>query len=44
MFEALSQEDLEYAVIDATNVYVHRHGPGAKGRLLVRLSVAQRVA
>ena len=37
MFEALSDEpDLEYAMVDATIVKVHRHGQGAKGGLRVR--------
>ena len=34
MFEAVSGEpDMEYAMIDATIVRVHRHGQGAKGGL-----------
>ncbi len=32
IFEALSDDpDLEYAMVDATVVKVHRHGQGAKG-------------
>ena len=32
MFEAASNEpDMEYAMVDATIVRVHRHGQGAKG-------------
>ena len=34
IFDALSEEpDMEYAMIDATIVKVHRHGQGAKGGL-----------
>lgn len=34
IFDALSDEpDLEYAMVDATIVKVHRHGQGAKGGL-----------
>jgi transposase len=37
MFEAVSgQPDMEYAMVDATIVKVHRHGQGAKGGLRVR--------
>ncbi len=37
MFEAVSDDpDMEYAMIDATIVPVHRHGHGAKGGLSVR--------
>ena len=37
LFEAVSDEpDMEYAMIDATIVHVHRHGQGAKGGLSVR--------
>jgi transposase len=37
MFEALSDDpDLEYAMVDATIVKVHRHGQGAKGGLRAR--------
>ena len=38
IFDALSGEpDMEYAMIDATIVKVHRHGQGAKGGLVARL-------
>jgi|TARA_R110002012_G_scaffold90163_1_gene220604 transposase len=38
MFNTLSGEpDMEYAMIDATIVKVHRHGQGAKGGLKARL-------
>ena len=37
LFEAVSDEpDMEYAMVDATIVKVHRHGQGAKGGLRVR--------
>ena len=37
LFEAVSGEpDMEYAMVDATIVRVHRHGQGAKGGLRVR--------
>lgn len=39
IFDALSDEpDLEYAMVDATIVKVHRHGQGAKGGLRARTS------
>lgn len=38
IFEALSGDpDMEYAMVDATIVKVHRHGHGAKGGLRARL-------
>jgi transposase len=38
MFDAVSdQPDVEYAMVDATTVWVHRHGQSAKGRLKARL-------
>jgi transposase len=38
MFEAVSGDpDMEYAMVDATIVRVHRHGQGAKGGLKIRL-------
>ena len=38
IFEAFSRDpDMEYAMIDATIVKVHRHGQGAKGGLKIRL-------
>ena len=37
LFEACSDEpDMEYAMIDATIIKVHRHGQGAKGGLRAR--------
>lgn len=37
LFEACSgQPDMEYAMVDATIVKVHRHGQGAKGGLKAR--------
>lgn len=37
LFDAVSNEpDMEYAMIDATIVKVHRHGQGAKGGLQAR--------
>jgi transposase len=37
LFDACSEEpDLEYAMVDATIVKVHRHGQGAKGGLKAR--------
>ena len=37
LFDAASEEpDMEYAVVDATIVKVHRHGQGAKGGLRAR--------
>lgn len=37
LFEACSEEsDMEYAMVDATIVKVHRHGQGAKGGLKAR--------
>jgi transposase len=39
VFEAVSDEaDMEYAMVDATIVKVHRHGQGAKGGLRAKLS------
>ena len=43
LFCALSDEpDMEYAMIDATIVPVHRHGHGAKGGLEIRQSASQK--
>ncbi len=40
LFDACSDDpDMEYAMIDATIVKVHRHGQGAKGGLKARPSV-----
>ena len=37
IFDALSDDpDIEYAMVDATIVKVHRHGQGAKGGLKAR--------
>ena len=37
IFDAVSDEpDMEYAMVDATLVKVHRHGQGAKGGLRAR--------
>ncbi len=45
LFEACSDEpDMEYAMIDATIVKVHRHGQGAKGGLKARPLAAPRAA
>ena len=45
LFDAASdQPDMEYAMVDATIVKVHRHGQGAKGGLRARLLAAPRAA
>jgi transposase len=45
LFQACSDEpDLEYAIVDATIVKVHRHGQGAKGGRKIRLSAVPRGA
>ena len=45
MFNALSGDpDLEYAMVDATIVRVHRHGLGAKGGYEPRLSAGRAAA
>ena len=37
LFDAVSEQpDMEYAMVDATMVEVHRHGQGAKGGLRAR--------
>ena len=42
LFEAVSDEpDMEYAMVDATIVKVHRHGQGAKGGLKIRPSAGR---
>ena len=42
MFDAVSDDpDMEYAMVDATIVRVHRHGQGAKGGPGVRRSVSR---
>jgi Putative transposase of IS4/5 family (DUF4096) len=43
LFEAASDEpDMEYAMVDATIVKVHRHGQGAKGGRKIRRSASPR--
>ena len=43
MFDAVSDEpDMEYVLVDATIVKVHRHGQGAKGGLKARPSAVPR--
>ena len=45
LFEAVADEpDLEYAMVDATIVKVHRHGQGAKGGPTARPLAAPRAA
>lgn len=45
IFDALSEEaDMEYAMVDATIVKVHRHGQGAKGGLRARPLAAPKAA
>jgi transposase len=45
LFDAVSDDpDMEYAMVDATIVKVHRHGQGAKGGLKARPSAGQKVA
>ena len=45
LFEAVSDEpDLDYAMVDATLVKVHRHGQGAKGGVRARLSANPQAA
>jgi transposase len=45
LFEACSDEpDMEYAMVDATIVKVHRHGQGAKGGPKIRRSAVPRAA
>ena len=45
MFDAVSDEpDLEYAMVDATLVKVHRHGQGAKGGLRAKQLGSRRAA
>ena len=45
LFEAVSDEpDLEYALVDATIVKVHRHGQGAKGGPRARPLAARKAA
>ena len=45
IFDALSDDpDMEYAMVDATIVHVHRHGHGAKGGLKARPSESRKGA
>lgn len=45
IFDAVSDDpDMEYAMVDATIVKVHRHGQGAKGGLRIRPSASPKVA
>ena len=45
LFDACSDDpDLEFAMVDATIVKVHRHGQGAKGGLRARPSAAPKAA
>ena len=45
LFDAVSDDpDMEYAMVDATIVKVHRHGQGAKGGLKARQSAVRRAA
>ena len=45
LFDAVSDEpDMEYVMVDATIVKVHRHGQGAKGGLKARRSAVRRAA
>ena len=45
LFDAVADEpDMEYAMVDATIVKVHRHGQGAKGGLRARPLAAPRAA
>lgn len=45
IFEALSSDpDMEYAMVDATIVKVHRHGQGAKGGRRARPLAARKAA
>ncbi len=45
IFDAVSDDpDMEYAMVDATIVKVHRHGQGAKGGLKIRPSASRKAA
>ncbi|MEH2545535.1 transposase [Bradyrhizobium sp. AZCC 2262] len=45
LFDTVSDDpDMEYAMVDATIVKVHRHGQGAKGGLKARRSAVRRAA
>ena len=45
IFDSVSNDpDMEFAMVDATIVKVHRHGQGAKGGLKIRPSASQKAA
>lgn len=45
LFDAVSgHPDMEYAMVDATIVKVHRHGQGAKGGPKTKRSAARKAA
>ena len=45
LFDAVSDDpDMEYAMVDATIVKVHRHGQGAKGGLKAKRSAVPKAA
>jgi hypothetical protein len=45
LFDAVSDDpDMEYAMVDATIVKVHRHGQGAKGGPKARPSAVRKAA
>ena len=45
MFDAVSDEpDMEYVMVDATIVKVHRHGQGAKGGPKTKRSAVRKAA
>ena len=45
IFDSVSDDpDMEFAMVDATIVKVHRHGQGAKGGLKIRPSANRRAA
>jgi transposase len=45
IFDAVSDDpDMEFAMVDATIVKVHRHAQGAKGGPKIRLSASRRAA
>jgi len=45
LFDAVSDDpDMEYAMVDATIVKVHRHGQGAKGGPKAKLSAVPKAA
>ena len=45
LFDAVSGDpDMEYAMVDATIVKVHRHGQGAKGGRKIKRSAVRKAA